>query len=375
MSVFNKVCDSYPTALFDEVTAHWQDHLARNVSEAASGAVFGYLACRVPRVAAVVAAAGGAQSAFAAFQRTAFLCDRAYNADTDQAQSSVASAITQDAVEQSLHTMPTLVGLGGGFGVGRFASKRASEFAASNWTHDDPLNSTLLRKFATIPYEVRNAVSAVRTDIFPVWRGPGSDQLPMEFKSPDGTHNLMGITKWLADRHPWEGHEVSRFVRKSDLRASMFTEGTPISVTQPTYKNDDVFDFHIHPPGKASNSVPSSADQTVAKGLGIIQSGERTTLYVGRNDLMKELGVQDSAGYLHRGKYWFPNVHVVFDRQRRLAMEAHPEIEHDGLRGRRPLDYDELERRLTNFDGNWSTMRTVPTAVKSRASEDFLWSN
>ncbi len=362
LSVGQKVSAQYGEALSAEITQHWQSHLERNVTDMQGAVVMSYALCRVPKIAALAAVVATAAGLETAVQQTVNACTVAADADTNVNREETACAISRDLASQSVDFLPSLIGMGCGFGSGRLASRFASDYAVRH-TRNNLLNCHTLEDLALLPHDVRSHLSRFRSEVVSTWHGESSDQLPAALINEDGTHNLMGITQWLADKHVWQGAEVTRYVRKSDLRASIVNTGTPSSVWGVDFRgNDAVFDFHIHPP--SPTSMPSRADQRSARGFGIIQSGDQTTLYLPKKDLYKEVP------YLQSGS--LADVHIIFDRKRRLAMEAHPDLDS----GVRALDYDELEKRLANFDGKWSTLRTTPTAPKiDKEVADFVWDN
>lgn len=361
IAVLQKVYWQYGGALTTEATNHWQGHLEHNIKEMESVAVASYAFCRVPKLAGAVAVVAALDGLSGAAQSATSICNRTASANTEAERNAAACAIVQDAASQSVDLVPTLIAAGCGFGSGRLASQAASDFAVSR-SHTSPLRWRDLEALATLPHNFRAYFSSVRSDFLSTWHGVGSEQLPLGLKHADGTHDLMGITQWLADKHVWQGCEVMRYVRKSDLRASVVNSGAPEMVYKVKYAGEDVYDFHIHPP--SPSSVPSRADKLSADGLGIIQSGDQTTLYLGKEDMLKELPTV--------GKTALPDVHIIFDRKRRMAMEIHPELD-DGVRA---LDYDELEKRLTRFDGNWSTLHSIPTAPEvDKELDDFVWDN
>lgn len=362
-SVLQKACSQYGGALSTELTTNWQTHLNRNVNNMQTAAVFAYMFSRVPKVAGLLAIVATADGVTNAAQHTAAICSRAAEANSDCDRDAAANAMLHDAVTESINLIPGAIGAGWGTWGGRAASQAVSDFAVHRCAKS-PLNISQIEFLANVPHRIRAYLSEARSDVLPTWSGPGSQQLSSDLINADGTHNLMGITKWLADQHIWQGTEVTRYVRKSDLRASMVNTGAPRMVFGVKYNGEDVYDFHIHPP--RPSSVPSLADQRSANGFGIIQSGDQTTLYLPKKQFDAELGV---GCY---DKKNLPDVHVIFDRNRRMAMEVHPDID-DGARA---LDYDELEKRLTRFDGNWSTLRSIPTVPKpNKDLKDFVWKN
>lgn len=362
-SVLQKACWQYGGALTNEVTTNWQTHLNRNVNDLQTAAVFGYMFSRVPKVAGLLAVVATVDGVSNAAQHTASICSRAANANSECDRQEAANAISHEAVNESISLLPGAIGAGWGMWGGRAASQAVSDFAV-NRCAKSPLNIPQLEFLANAPHNIRAYLSEARSDVLPTWSGPGSQQLSSDLIHADGTHNLMGITQWLAEQHVWQGSEVTRYIRKSDLRASMVNTGAPRMVLGVKYNGEDVYDFHIHPP--RPSSVPSLADQRSANGFGIIQSGDQTTLYLPKRQFDAELGV---GCY---NKKDLPDVHVIFDRNRRMAMEVHPDIDS----GARALDYDELEKRLTRFDGKWSTLRSIPTApTLDKGLKDFVWEN
>ncbi|MBX9770185.1 MAG: hypothetical protein K2X29_02370 [Candidatus Obscuribacterales bacterium] len=371
-----------PNSVGSEILHRWQANMPQSIGDVAYGLMTGYAFSRAPRLLAlsglafVVPAVGkGLTAIFNDMKRT-------WNSDATGERELAARDFAQTCaggIAMSLELGPTILA---GHRIGTLSSSHLQNYSR----YAEPpaksiFNNVLARQFANVPFEGK----VFEQNVFNCWRpsksffaGKESELLPPGLKGESGKIDLLGISKWLSERHPWDGLEVTTKIRLSDMRMSRPFSGAPDrcagGLGKP--KGEPFIDFHTHPPGgeyNYSNSSPSLPDLKICGPLAVIQSGTRTTIFEGDKRGHKPVYYKGANLGSIRG---YPATRaVVFDRERRLATEYDTEYrnkyDQEGwFRGNRALNYDHFEKTLSNWDGNWSSVRSIPT--ESNPSENWI---
>lgn len=205
--------------------------------------------------------------------------------------------------------------------------------------------------------------------------GPGVDRLPSHLLSQEGKLNAIELSEILASKHPWQGAEIGRSIDVRNLLAGRSTRGTAASVDISFSNRPGRLQFHTHSPharldGRTLvNSKPSAMDLAETAEVGIIQSGQRTTLYMGAT---REVAAQQAAG-----EALAPTLRaIVLDSQNKVAVQL--ETVFNSATGTykptipRPLHYGEALKTLRNWDGTWQGISSISTDNAALSQEGMI---
>jgi len=355
-SVVGRSLAAAPSALWDEVSNDWnhdrRNLLARSGVSLAIGAGLGVVLSRSPLIGGGVVAAGTLYYGLKMASGITSVLGRAWDADTDSARQLLVSEASHKLGREAatvLETAPT-VALGGGAGV--WASRRVSA-----------LDRLAFKVTEAAEFPVRAGVPEKLH-----WIGPGTENLPKTLLKPDGNLDILQLSEMLAKRHPWGRVEVSRSVRLADMKASRPAPGTPFETELGFVDRPGHVVFHSHPPALrrgetvVSGARPSIADLAATMDVGIIQSGDLTTIYQGA---AREFSASTDA--------FTPTLRsVILDRKNQLAVELEsrwmPELRDYQPAVARPLSYEDTLKVLSNWDRWWKSIEDIPTDVSTLAS-------
>jgi hypothetical protein len=277
---------------------------------------------------------------------------RAWDADTDSARQLLVNEASTKMGREAATMLETAPAMAVGGGAGVWASRRVAA-----------LDRLAFKVTEKVEFPMRAGVPEKLH-----WWGPGTERLPKTLLKLDGNLDILQLSEMLAKRHPWERVEVIRSVRLSDMKASRPAPGTPLETELGFADQPGHVVFHSHPPALrrggtvVSGARPSIEDLVATMDVGIIQSGDLTTIYEGA---ARHVGGP--------GKGFNPTLRsVILDRQNQLAVELEtrwmPELKDYQPAVARPLSYDDTVRVLSNWDRWWKSIQEIPTDMSSLAS-------
>ena len=282
--VIEKVASNAPSAIFDAVKNDIAGHPEHAVGEAilggAAGAGTAILAERAPYLTAAVIGGLALYQVGKATAHTIGQLKDAWNADTNIKQEAIADRAIDSLSRHGadlLESMPAFIA--GGY---------AGDYALSR--------SALLNGLATKVTE--NFEFPFRRYVVPEslsWLGPGSARLAEGTVAADGSVNALSLAEALAKQHPWKGVEVARSVDLNAGKMSRALPGTADEVSMGFADRTGRIPFHTHNPEGEFSSLPSIWDIKATKDLGIIQSGDSTTFYIGRDALQRSTALDSGT--------------------------------------------------------------------------------
>ncbi|MBI4533232.1 MAG: hypothetical protein HY711_04725 [Candidatus Melainabacteria bacterium] len=349
-AVVGQVLAQAPGAIWEEICNDWQHDrhnlLKREGCALGVGAGLGVLLSRSPVLGGVALAVPTFAYGLGMASAVTSVLGRAWDANTQASRQALVSETTSKLAREgatTLETMPALI-LGGGAGV--WASRRV--YALDR-----------------LAFGVTEAAEFPARSLIPErlsWVGPGTKKLSSTLLMADGSFDALKLSELLASQHPWQGVEVARAVRLSDMRVSRAMPGTPFSNQLGFPDAPGRVLFHTHPPVLATNgrsvlgARPSIGDLKETLDVGIIQSGEVTTIYQGA---AREFVASHTAG-----TSFSPVMRAVtLDRQHQTALAW--ETRWDSSAGSyvptlpTPLDYNQTLQVLSRWDRQWSSIQAI----------------
>jgi hypothetical protein len=360
-AVVGQVILDTPGAVWDELRRDWNEDrgnlLKRAGSSAGIGAGLGVVLSRSPVLGGAVLAAGSLYYGLRVASGIGSVVDRAWDADTESERKLLVQEAAYKVGREGATTLETMPAFMAGGGAGIWASRRVAA-----------LDRLAFKVTEAAEFPARRLVPEKLS-----WIGPGSERLPKTLMRPDGALDVFKLSEILAARHPWKNVEVIRSVRLSDMKASRARPGTPIESELGFLDRPGHVVFHSHPSAKitADGTVvpaarPSIGDLAATTDVGIIQSGELTTIYKGA---ARQFRVPEAS--------FRPTLKaVVIDRKNQLAVELGAEwsatLEQFRPQVPRPLDYSQTVKVLSNWDKSWTSIANIPTASRVDLSQAMI---
>ncbi len=386
-AVFGQVLSDVPSAVWKEISNDWNNQsgklLAKEGIALGLGVGTGIALARSPFLAKGVLGALLAYQGYDLGSKLTSLAGRAWHADSaiDRLMlSSQATTGVSRALADVAETTPAFM-FGGGAGMyaGRKFSATNSFALSVRERLNDPAQFGFGKITSSIGEGARDLIPAATRERF-AYFGSGSEKLPTTLMAADGKLNLLELSKLMAERHPWIeretlvrlndgkigrmmlGNEQWRSIRLADMKASKTYTGSDLELKLPLADRPGKVPFHTHPPEGMSATYPvvgarpSIFDLKNTSEVGIIQSGEMTTIYKG--------AAQEFAESRIAGRPFEPVLNsVIFDREAQLAFELKT-VWSDELQGfqptfARPLNYGETRRVLSSWDRDWSSISSI----------------
>ncbi len=386
-SVFGQVLADVPSAVWKEIGEDWNKNCGKLLTKEGLslglGAATGIALARSPFLAKGVLGALFAYQGYDVGTKLFSLAGRAWDTDSPidrQILSQHATKGISRALADVAETTPAFM-LGGGAGM--YAGRRFSatnNFALSVRDRlNDPAQYSVGKLNAAIEEGAANLIPAATRERW-AFGGPGSERLPAKLMTENGKLDLLDLSRLMAERHPWIeretlvrlddgkigrmmlGTEQWRSIRLADMKASRTYIGSDLELKVPFADRSGNVTFHTHPPEGMSATYPvagarpSIFDLRNTSDVGIIQSGELTTIFKG--------AAREFAESRIAGKPFEPTLNsIVFDRQAQMAFELKT-VWSDQLQGfqptfTRPLNYSEAKNVLSAWDRDWSSISSI----------------
>lgn len=291
-----------PSAFYDEISRDIKDHPADALTRVAGGAVIGAVGTvllKNQKVALVAAVAGIGWQGYEATSSLTGFVKKAANADNDTSRQRLADTSAHNlgrSLTNFTEAAPGMV-------LGGYAVSRA---------------------FGAPPIYNRIGDAVEKKLVFPVkdrlaFVGPGVERLPASLVTKDlqgkATVDLVELSRFLGEKHPWRGIETGRTLDLNTLKLSRSVSGGEQTMPWlPASTRADKIPFHIHGPEAGVGARPSLSDLLATKGLGIVKQGDQVAFYVGQAD---QFSLMTQAGKL---KFFQPSMRaVVFDHSNQTA--------------------------------------------------------
>ncbi|MBZ0187458.1 MAG: hypothetical protein K8F91_14520, partial [Candidatus Obscuribacterales bacterium] len=139
-----------------------------------------------------------------------------------------------------------------------------------------------LNKYGAPP--LRTALAETRQTAFELYafRGPGSSRVPASVINKDGTVDLLQLSQGFARNNAWTGVETGQSVNLLNLRASRTVRGGAEKLELGFADKPGRVLLHTHAPTPKVGLHSSLQDRIATQGVGVIQSGQSTIVYMGQ---------------------------------------------------------------------------------------------
>lgn len=264
ISVIAKTAEEAPGAIWHDLADDWQNHRGKMVGNVAVSAGLGLgadvLLARSPMLDMALGVGFVAYGVAKALPGVSNFLGQAWNASSSSQQDAVVKSATNTLGRFGADAAESSAGfLGGGLLGGALVRYTPAENISLGFS--------------------RTVESRVRQILPESWsyRGPGTIKLGSKIMRPDGTVDLLGV----ADKAnvPFRSVETARSLDLDTGRISRSMPGKPTSVNLIYPDAEGRVLFHTHAPG--AGAEPGIPDILSTNGLGIIRSGNSTSVYSG----------------------------------------------------------------------------------------------